>query len=305
MKVQTRWGVMAAGVLLLAGTTARAVVIQVGEGLAQAGNEVVVQVTLNTEGSEVAGALNSIRIDPAAKAQVPVKMIMVNLEADLTATADTIVVDNASALGEFGTIKIDQEQIDYGAKDGNTLKDAVRGVNNTTAAVHSKGADVTYPTDVPDCQVGANIGKGAAFSFLSTNDGVKGVVLSFENVAPIANGATLYTCKFKVASDAALGSTINLNCVDPESSTSGGTNTDPVLLSTTCTNGKIGIAVGCLGDKNGNGIVSSGEAVSTLNDFQRGEATRNPSADRNKNGIISSGELVTVLNNFQRAECKP
>ena len=68
------------------------------------------------------------------------------LNGALTAEVESIVLDSSSGFPASGRIKIDSEEITYAAVSSNTLTGCVRGVNNTTAATHSDGANVSCAT---------------------------------------------------------------------------------------------------------------------------------------------------------------
>ncbi len=62
----------------------------------------------------------------------------------------SISLDNANSFGDAGTVRIDNEQISYTSKFGNTLLGVRRGVNGTSAASHASGAVVSFlSTTVP------------------------------------------------------------------------------------------------------------------------------------------------------------
>lgn len=66
------------------------------------------------------------------------------LNGAINATTDTITVADASGLPSTGFIKIDNEYIQYGYIDGNTLYNCFRGQNNSTAASHLTSASVYW-----------------------------------------------------------------------------------------------------------------------------------------------------------------
>jgi hypothetical protein len=66
------------------------------------------------------------------------------LAATITSTDDTITLDTVVGLPSTGFIKIDNEFIQYGYIDGNTLYSCFRGQNNSTAAAHTSGATVYW-----------------------------------------------------------------------------------------------------------------------------------------------------------------
>ena len=68
----------------------------------------------------------------------------ITLAAAVAATDTTITLTNAGPLPASGTIVIDQEQIIYTGKQGNTLIGLTRGANGTAAAAHAAGAAVTF-----------------------------------------------------------------------------------------------------------------------------------------------------------------
>jgi hypothetical protein len=79
----------------------------------------------------------------------------------ITATSTTITVTSAANLRTQGYINIDNETILYQNVSGNQLLNCYRGQNNTTAAPHTAGANVTvnylpniniWPTGVPGQQ---------------------------------------------------------------------------------------------------------------------------------------------------------
>jgi hypothetical protein len=79
----------------------------------------------------------------------------------ITATSTTITVTSAANLRTQGYINIDNETILYQNVSGNQLLNCYRGQNNTTAASHTAGANVTvnylpniniWPTGVPGQQ---------------------------------------------------------------------------------------------------------------------------------------------------------
>jgi hypothetical protein len=94
-----------------------------------------------------------------------------------------------------------------GASIAGTQNDIVFEPRQVAVAATSSGT--------PDCAANPQLGKeGTAFSFLppgcrsTAGDGctsVRALVLSLSNVAPIANGSVLYTCKVQIAPQASPG----------------------------------------------------------------------------------------------------
>ena len=66
------------------------------------------------------------------------------LASDITATDTTITLDTAVGLPSTGFIKVDNEFIQYGYIDGNTLYSCFRGQNNSTAASHTASTAVYW-----------------------------------------------------------------------------------------------------------------------------------------------------------------
>lgn len=66
------------------------------------------------------------------------------LVANITSTANTIALtDAANFVPQSGLVKIDSEQIFYSTLTANTIAGCIRGYNNTTAATHTAGANVS------------------------------------------------------------------------------------------------------------------------------------------------------------------
>ncbi len=65
------------------------------------------------------------------------------LASSISSTDTTITLTSAAGLASAGFIKIGNETINYTYVDGNTLGNCFRAQNNTTAAAHTAGADVS------------------------------------------------------------------------------------------------------------------------------------------------------------------
>jgi hypothetical protein len=65
------------------------------------------------------------------------------LNGNISSTATTITVTDASQLANAGFIKIDNETIGYANTSGNQLLNCYRGQYGTTAAAHTTGAAIT------------------------------------------------------------------------------------------------------------------------------------------------------------------
>lgn len=66
----------------------------------------------------------------------------VNITGGITATDTTITVNSTAAFPSSGTIKIDNEEINYTAKTATTFTGCTRGANSTAAATHANSANV-------------------------------------------------------------------------------------------------------------------------------------------------------------------
>jgi hypothetical protein len=79
----------------------------------------------------------------------------ISLASSISAVDTMITVTDAAPLPTSGTIAIDQEQVTYTGKLGNTLTGAIRGANGTAAVAHAAGAAVSFvapPSCVGDCR---------------------------------------------------------------------------------------------------------------------------------------------------------
>jgi hypothetical protein len=77
------------------------------------------------------------------------------ISAALSAVATTIPLNSVTGFATFGSITIGSETIYYDGISGNSLKNALRGQNGTTAATHSLGATVTQSQYIIGSQGGA------------------------------------------------------------------------------------------------------------------------------------------------------
>lgn len=189
---------LAAGLLTTA-TPARAIKLQVGSGAALPGATAVVPVSLVSEGATVAGTENVIGFDAAAP--IGQRTLSTTLAQAIGATDTAIPVVDASAFPDLGTVVIDNETIQFGRVDGNTLvvggctnvpqgqtvklacKESSECNGGTCAplnrgqncqqgqdckAAHNQGAAVTSPpsSPLPDCRRNASLtGVGTGFAF--------------------------------------------------------------------------------------------------------------------------------------------
>lgn len=80
--------------------------------------------------------------------QGPLPSTIPTLSSDMTASDTTLTIGSTPTIHDYGWVKIDSEWIQYaGVTRGTsttTLNNLVRAQNNTTAATHSNGANVTW-----------------------------------------------------------------------------------------------------------------------------------------------------------------
>jgi hypothetical protein len=88
----------------------------------------------------------------------------------------------------------------------------VEGVQNDIIFDPGSAPIAARASGEPDCSGNPDISKeGTVFSFLPSGcsgvecNTLRAIVVSFENLAPIPDGAVLYTCKIAIAADAATG----------------------------------------------------------------------------------------------------
>jgi hypothetical protein len=93
-----------------------------------------------------------------------------------------------------------------------TAGDSIAGTQNDITFDPSQISVVAKANGRPDCTPNRQLGKeGTAFSFLPPRcqkpacTGVRALVLSLSNVAPIPSGSVLYTCRVAIASQATAG----------------------------------------------------------------------------------------------------
>lgn len=93
-----------------------------------------------------------------------------------------------------------------------TAGDSIAGTQNDITFDPSQISVVAKANGKPDCSPNGQLGKeGTAFSFLPPHcqkqgcTGVRALVLSLSNVAPIPNGSALYTCRVAISSQASAG----------------------------------------------------------------------------------------------------
>ena len=95
------------------------------------------------------------------------------LGADVSLLDTTITLSSSSGFPESGRVQIDSEILTYAALSGNDLTGCVRGVNGTTAATHTSGADVDCATlIVTDEDHGALVNDFVTYSAAVTLGGV-------------------------------------------------------------------------------------------------------------------------------------
>jgi len=68
------------------------------------------------------------------------------LSADITEASTSITLLNGNSYPDSGTVIIDNEEITYAGRNGNTLYGCLRGVNSTSPVSHVAYSTVTYKT---------------------------------------------------------------------------------------------------------------------------------------------------------------
>ena len=132
------------------------------------------------------------------------------LNGTITATATTItLVATASFPTTGGIIRIDSETISYTGVSGLTLTGLVRGINGTTAAAHTTGANVGgYTVTITDVSYNPFTGDYLTITGGST---FGGITLSGEYVVtgvPTASTYTITAATFATSQVSATGGTI-------------------------------------------------------------------------------------------------
>jgi len=114
------------------------------------------------------------------------------LNGTITATATSLVLTSAASFPSTGgIIRIDSETISYTGKSSNTLTGLVRGVNSTTAASHTTGANVgAYTVTISDVSYNPYAG-----DYLTITGGTPfgGITLSGEYVVSGVPSGSTYT----------------------------------------------------------------------------------------------------------------
>jgi len=151
----------------------------------------------------------------------------------------------------------------------------------------------------PTCAVNPAIHKDAS-SFVFTPSGCTvGVdcaqacasIFALDNMDPIPDGATLYSCALRIADDTE-SDRYPLVCSEPVAS-----DPDGKRLGAQCTDGTVDVGI-CVGDCNGDGSVTVDELVLGV-DIALGtiEGTQCPRLDRNADGKVTIDELVVAVSN--------
>ena len=114
------------------------------------------------------------------------------LNGTITATATTITLTaTASFPSTGGIIRIDSETISYTGKSGFTLTGLIRGINGTTAAPHTTGANVGgYTVTITDVSYNPFAGD---YLTITGGSAFGGVTLSGEYVVSGVPSSTTYT----------------------------------------------------------------------------------------------------------------
>jgi len=114
------------------------------------------------------------------------------LNGTITATATSLVVASGTSFPSTGgIIRIDSETISYTGKTSNTLTGLIRGVNGTTAAPHTTGANVgAYTVTITDVSYSPFAGD---YLTITGGSAFGGITLSGEYVVTGIPTATTYT----------------------------------------------------------------------------------------------------------------
>ena len=94
------------------------------------------------------------------------------LSADISSTATTIGLIDASDFDSSGTIRIMEEQITYSGKSTNDLTGCTRGANSTTARAHKKSVYVEKYIAVASAESASSIGTNGIIEYTTTDKGL-------------------------------------------------------------------------------------------------------------------------------------
>jgi hypothetical protein len=137
--------------------------------------------------------ITPIRLTTSA-GDVTFAVVTSTLSSNITATAVTIELDDASDFPPFGVVKIDSEEIRYSGVLGNILQQCVRGHNSTTPATHTSTTAV-YASSllVSDTGHGAETGAFVTFSgAVSLGGAVTATILNAEYEIVSVQGSDNY-----------------------------------------------------------------------------------------------------------------
>jgi hypothetical protein len=131
----------------------------------------------------------------------PFKTAFSTLNGTITSTATSLTVASGTSFPAQGLIKIDTEQIRYTSVVGNVLSGLTRGVNSTTAASHTTGANVGCATiTVTDSSYNPATGD---YILMGGTYTVGGVTITGEYVVTSNPSLTTYTFDATVFSTSA------------------------------------------------------------------------------------------------------
>jgi hypothetical protein len=137
--------------------------------------------------------ITPIRLTTSA-GDVTFAVVTSTLSSNITATAVTIELDDASDFPPSGVVKIDSEEIRYSGVLGNILQQCVRGHNSTTPATHTSTTAV-YASSllVSDTGHGAETGAFVTFSgAVSLGGAVTATILNAEYEIVSVQGSDNY-----------------------------------------------------------------------------------------------------------------
>lgn len=153
------------------------------------------------------------------------------------------------------------------------------------------------------CAVNEEIGKDATlFSYLprdcvrgQTCSGVRALVFSLADTAPIPSGARLYTCRVAIDAATPPGTVLTVACANPAASTAAAE-----LLDATCADGAITVVepieIPCIGDCNDNDVVTVSELLAGVNLLLgRAPVDSCPAFDRDLDAQVTVDELVAAI----------
>ncbi|HSP96128.1 MAG TPA: hypothetical protein VL049_02635 [Candidatus Dormibacteraeota bacterium] len=176
----------------------------------------------------------------------------------LAASAQAVIITIADASGNAGdTVGVDVTLNSEGSSVAGTQNDITFGAGSGVAVAAKANGK-------PNCVVNDAIDKGGtSFAFQPSGctagtdcTGIRSLVLALDNVTPIPDGSTLYTCQVAIASDATGGDHALTN------SNTGASDPDGNALTTTGVSGNVSVG----GPPPGGTVVGIGTATGNAGD---------------------------------------